>query len=144
MRAAIFALVLFVAACERTAEGAIDHPEPPDAALTSSTEGPPEKTPPDRVTPCTTLPPEMAAGVMTSLPAVVDALGWTVHGSALTCAMPDAEGAVACMLAAGGTAVATQANKTYGFRNDTAAPVSITVGSEGMSCGPLKSLPSPS
>lgn len=144
MRATLIALLLVAGACERGAQSEANLPQAPGAAPTTSTGDLPQPTPPGSVTPCTIIPPETAAGVLTSLPAVINAAGWTVHGSSMVCATPNAEGAVECELAAGGTAVATQRNMTYGFRNDTAAPLSITINSEGMSCGPLKTPPSPS
>jgi hypothetical protein len=145
MRAAIIAFVLAAVACERGPQTEANLPQAPGTAPPPTSTGDlPQPTPPGSVTPCTILPPETAASMMTSLPAVVTASGWTVNGSSLACAMPNAEGAVECELAAGGTAVATQANKTYGFRNDTAAPLSVSINSEGMSCGPLKTPPSPS
>jgi hypothetical protein len=144
MRAAAFALVLLAASCERGPQSEANLPQAPGTTPPTSTGDLPQPTPPGSVTPCTILPPETASAARASLPSIGSAAGWTINGVSLACGEPGLEGAVECELAPGGTAIASQADKTYGFRNDTAAPLSITVNSEGMSCGPLKTPASPS
>jgi hypothetical protein len=141
MRLAAIAIIFLAVACERGAQGEANLPPAPGP--TSPGDLPPD-TPPATVTPCTILPPEAANAARASLPSVGSAAGWTINGASLVCSEPGLEGAVDCELASGGTAVATQADTVFGFRNDTAAPLSITVDTEGMSCGPLKTPPSPS
>ncbi len=141
MRTAIIALALCTTACGPQDEANL--PQAPGSAPTSTGDLP-KDTPPGSVTPCTILPPETANSAKAGLPSVGSVSGWAINGISLVCAEPGLEGAVECELAAGGTAVATQGEKVYGFRNDTAAPLSITVNSEGMSCGPLKAPPNPS
>ena len=145
MRVAAIAVVLLAASCERGPQSETNLPAAPGTTPAVSTGDLPQPTPPGNVTPCTILPPEEAATLKSTLSSMGSAGGWTIHGTtALVCSEPGLEGAVGCELAPGGAAVASQADKTYGFRNDTAAPLSITVNSEGMSCGPLKTPPSPS
>jgi hypothetical protein len=141
MRAAAIAVVFLAVACERGPQSEANLPAAPG---TTSTGDLPQNTPPDSVTPCTIIPPETANTAKASLPSVGSAAGWAINGSSLVCSEPGPEGAVECELAPGGAAIATQADKVYGFRNDTAGPLSITVNTEGMSCGPLKTPPSPS
>jgi hypothetical protein len=145
MRAAAFAVILLAASCERGPQSEANLPAAPGTTPAVSTGDLPQGTPPGSVTPCTVLPPEEAVRVKANLASVGAAGGWTIHaGPALVCSEPGPEGAVGCELAPGGTAIASQGDKTYGFRNDTAAPLSISVNTEGMSCGPLKTPPSPS
>jgi len=141
MRAAAVAFLFLAASCERAP---LDEANLPDTPGTASSTDLPPATPPDGATPCTALPPEAAADANTKLPSVGSAAGWTIRDeAALVCSEPGPEGAVGCELAAGGTAVASKADKIHGFRNDTTAPVSILVSAEGMTCGPLAIAPSP-
>jgi hypothetical protein len=88
--------------------------------------------------PCTAFDPEISASQDT-FPSVGSAAGWSINGNAgLACSEPGAEGAVGCELAPGGSVIASKGEAAYGFRNDTAAPLSISVNTEGMTCDPLK------
>jgi hypothetical protein len=145
MRAAAVILFALVAACERGPQSEANLPKAPGAATPPTSTGDlPQPTPPANVTSCTVIPPEAATAAKISLPAVGSAAGWTINGSSLVCSEPGVEGAVECELAAGGIVVASQADQVYGFRNDTGAPLSITVNTQGMSCGPIGAPPSPS
>ncbi len=144
MRIAAVAILLLAVSCERGPQAEANLPTAPGTAPAVSTGDLPQPTPPGSVTPCTILPPEAASTARGNLPSVGGAAGWTINGASVVCSEPGVEGAVECELAPGGVAIASQGDKTYGFRNDTTAPLSITVNTEGMSCGPLKTPPSPS
>jgi hypothetical protein len=132
----VFAACLLLAAC---GPGPQDEANLPGAPGTTVTGDVPQPTPPGSVTPCTILAPEASTAAQTALPSAGSAAGWTINGDTrLVCSEPGLGGAVGCELAPGGAVVASKADKAYGFKNDTASPLSISVNTEGMTCGPLQ------
>lgn len=134
----VLAACLLLAACGPGPQDEANLPAAPGSTATATGELP-QPTPAGSVTPCTILAPEASTTAQAALPSAGSAAGWTINGDAgLACSEPGLEGAVGCELAPGGAVVASKADKAYGFKNDTAAPLSISVNTEGMTCGPLE------